>query len=251
MYELISCVNDRGIAGVKVSVTWDGRSIDALKSFELRRYFAGESDYKVLHTGNVNFSSDLTYTYDDIETIAGVSYTYEACVINTNNVTIPGASATIRCEFEGILLADSTGSWHSAFGTSDSRFNMASVKNKPINYIVTLSGKFPHRVSNSQANYWTGTCNALWLPKGTECGEPTTVDADRFRIAFIDWLMSDTEKFMKVSDGKALIVSIDGNPRENYSPTTGLTTITFDWTQVGEVPAPAYTGNIGKAWVSE
>ena len=51
----------------------------------------------------------------------------------------------------------------------------------------------------------------------------------------MEWLISDTEKYMKTGDGKEMIVSIDGNPQENYNAIEGLTSVTFDWTQIGGV----------------
>ena len=251
MYEEIRCVNDPATAGIKAIVTWDGYILDGLTKYQLRRYFTGGNTYKVLTTGNINSSVDLTYTYDDIDTVAGVSYTYDACVLNENNVRVGGARFTIVHEFDGILIGDETGSWHSAFGTSESSFSLSAKKNRPVGYVTTLNGKFPHRISNSEANYWTGSCTAVWFPKGTHCGEPVIEGADRLRLSFLEWLTNDNVKFLKTSDGKAMLVSIDDDIQEEWSPYKGLTAVSFGWTQVGEVPTASLVSPPGKAWVSE
>lgn len=251
MYEEIKCVNDPSTAGIKAVVTWDGRLIEGLTKFELRRSYTGKNTYTVLVSGNINSSNDLTYDYDDIDVIAGISYTYDACVLNANGLRVGGATFTIVHEFDGILIGDETGSWHSALGTSDSTFTLAAEKHKPVAYVTTLSGKFPHRISNSAANYWTGSCTALWLPQGIECGEPTIEGANPYRVGFIEWLLNDEIKYLKTADGKALLVSIDETVQEDWSPYKGLTTVTFNWTQVGSIQDPPEITPPGKAWVSE
>ena len=231
-------------------MSWTGAVPSLTGRVELRRSFTGSNDYKVLAQRPVSEIGQLT-TYTDIEPIAGVSYTYEYCALSDTDAWLDGDEATIVCEFEGVMLADAVGSWHSAFGTSDNRFALNAQKNRPVNYIITLSGKYPHRVSNAAANYWSGNCVGIWLPKGVTCGEPSFENANAYRLAFMDWLMTDTPKYMKTSDGKAMIVSIDGEPHELYSAIEGMTAISFDWTQIGEVDRPALSVPMGKAWVSE
>lgn len=240
MYEKITCTNDPAGAGIKISVEWDGTDIANVSTFALRRRLSTDDEYTVLKTGWVMVGENLTYTYYDIEPVAGISYTYDACVFNENGLRLGGATQDIRCTFSGILVADSVASWYSAFGTSETRFGMTAQKNRPVNYVVTLSGKFPHRVSNSQANYWTGSCTALWLPMGVVCGEASMDSADEYRLAFMEWLTTDTEKYLKTGDGKAMMVSIDGTPSESYSALAGMTTVTFDWTQTGEALRPPF-----------
>ncbi len=240
MYQSISCVNDRVTGGIKITVTpvTGVDDVSEVDGFQLRRLCAGSTDYNVLTSGDITEVSDLTYTYNDADAVAGVTYVYEAC-IHINGVWNADDEEEITCQFEGIVLSDETGLWHTAFGPSESRFAINAKKNRPVNYIVTLSGKFPHRVSNTQANYWTGTCSGIWLPWKTAngCTEPTFENADAYRLAFMEWLMTDTQKYMKTSDGKAMLISIDGTPQEVYNPIAGMTGVTFDWTQTGEVVA--------------
>lgn len=240
-YTGITAVNDRASGGILVSAEWNGELSQGIDRFELRRYVTGEETWTVVYEGQVSEPTDLSWQFLDIWPKAGVSYTYEACAIaGTTAVSI--LDAVVVCRFEGVVLADGNGRWHSAFGTSENRFALSAQKNRPVSYIITLSGKYPHRVSNSQANYWTGNTSAIWLPWAERrdvddnivCVEPSFEDADRYRLDFIEWLMSDTEKLMKTEDGKAMMVSIDGSPQEGYSPIAGMTTVSFDWTQTGE-----------------
>lgn len=259
MYAVISCANDRASAGIKINVGWTGEMQDYVSRVELRRSLTGSPEYKVLMSKPAASLEDLSWSYTDIDTIAGVSYHYEYCALAESGLWQDGAEEDLVCRFEGVLLADETGSWHSAFGTADTRFAVNAQKNRPVSYIVTLSGKYPHRVSNTRANYWTGSCSAIWLPwrqvvnDGGEviCEEPSFENADAYRLAFMEWLMTDTKKFMKTADGKAMLISVDGTPQESYNAIEGMTAVSFDWTQIGEVEMPARTVNMGKAWVSE
>lgn len=247
MYEEITCTNDPSLGGIRIEVQMITASMPTYVSVQLRRCVTGTTEYTILYEHAVESAEDLSYSYDDLGVVAGISYTYEACGINENGLRILDDTGSATCQFEGIVLADETASWHSAFGTSESQYSFSAAKNKPTNYIVTLSGKYPHRVSNSQANYWTGACSALWLPKGEDCGEPTVENALAYRQAFVEWLLSDTEKLMKTGDGKAMLVAVD-NPREEYNGVPELTTVSFDWTQIGEVETPVQTVNVGAGW---
>ena len=62
--------------------------------------------------------------------------------------------------------------------------------------------------------------------------------------------MTDTQKLLKTSDGKAMIVGIDGTPQESYNAIAGMSVVTFDWTQIGEVERPTVPFDHGEAWVS-
>ena len=236
----VSCANDRASGGIKIIAVWDDPPDYDVSKVQLRRYVTGESDYAVVYEHTVSNVTHLSFTTTDLRAACNVSYTYTYNVLNSG-LWVEKKTATIVSQFEGIVLADDTGSWHSAFGTSENRFTLSAQKNKPVNYIITLSGKYPHRVSNAQTNYWTGTCTAVWLPyrtttyNGETCVEPTNENANAYRLEFMEWLVSDTEKYMKTSDGKEMIISIDGNPQENYNAIEGLTSVTFDWTQIGGV----------------
>ena len=200
---------------------------------------------------DVESIADLSFNYSDLEVVAGVSYQYTVVMSDADGIGLRSGFASAVCSFDGICIADETTSWKTAFGTSANQYSESYKRTRQVQYVTTLSGKFPHRVSNSASNYTTGSCTGWWIPLGGRCGEPVvTGNADAYRDAFIDFLANGKDKLLRTSNGKAMIVSIDGEIQENWNPRTELTTVTFNWTQIGEINRPTYT-NPNPGWTRE
>lgn len=222
-----------------------------ITQLKLRRTSDASSNEKILIQKEVSDVAELSFEYDDLETVCGVTYTYYIIMSDEEDMAVRSGFASAKCQFSGICIADEDTSWKTAFGTSANQYSEAYKRTRQVQYVTTLSGKFPHRVSNSAANYTTGSCTGWWIPLGGRCSEPViTGNADLYRDAFIDFLANGKDKLLRTSNGKAMIVSIDGEIQENWNPRTELTTVTFSWTQIGEIDRPTYT-NPNPGWTRE
>jgi len=246
----VICTNMPEQCCINVSVTYQLDTISGITKLSLTRTNMTTGIVKVLIDKSVSAMEELSFSYDDLEVVPGVRYRYIVVMTQADNTIVCQGVGYADCEFDGLSLADETSSWKTAFGTTDSRYSESYKRTRPVQYINTLSGKYPHRVSNSEANYASGSCTALWVPLGDKCGEPTfPEDCDQYRDAFIEFLMNGKDKLMRTR-AKAYIVSIDGEVQENWNPDTKLTTVTFNWTQVGDLDKPVYTPT-SPGWVKE
>lgn len=201
-----------------------------------------------MKTYAVESSTRAAFSFVDLSAIAGVYYTYTCEVKNGNNV-LETLVASGMSTFDGLLIADENESWITRWGTSDSEFKIDLKRNTQVNYVTTLSGKMPHRVANANTNYVSGTVNALFVPLGENCGEPDfSTDPTLYREAFMEFLCNNNEKLLKLNDGRAYIVSIDSSPYENWNKRHQLSTVTFSWTEIGEIDKPKYR-HTGCPWI--
>lgn len=245
----IVCTNNYSQACVRVEIDYPLPTIGNIATMKLTRTSLATGFVKTLIDKEVTNVSDLDVIYDDLEVLNGVSYLYIVYMATSDNIVERSGSATVTCSFEGLSIADATGSWKTAFGTSSSQYSESYKRNRQVQYVTTLSGKFPHRVSNSASNYTTGSISALWVPLGEACGEPTfPEETNKYREAFIEFLANGRDKLLRTADGKAYIVSIDGEITENWNPVVKLSTVTFNWTQIGEIDKPRYVST-GPAYV--
>jgi hypothetical protein len=247
----VVCSNVPSKCCITVTIDYPLSSVSGITRLTLTRTSLPDNASKTLIDKSVSRVSDLDITYDDLSVVSGVTYQYTVVMFNSNSTVVRQGLGTAECKFKGISLADEDGSWHTDFGTSDSRYTESYKHTRPIQYINTLAGRFPHRISNGEANYATGSCSGLWVPLSDRCGEPDfTGDVDGYREAFIEWLTNGNEKLLRTGAGKAMIVSIDGDVSENWDANTQLTTVSFSWTQVGEIDKPTYTHD-NPVWAKE
>lgn len=196
----------------------------------------------------VESSTRAAFSFVDLGVVPGVNYTY-LCTVKNGDNTLEILEASGTSTFDGLLIADKNESWITRWGTSESEFKIDMKRNIQVSYVTTLSGKYPHRVSNANTNYHSGTINGLFVPAGSRCGEPDfdTVNITQYREAFMDFLCNNNEKLLKIPDGRAFIISIDGSPYENWNKYDKLSTVTFNWTEIEGIDMPKYT-NTNPGW---
>lgn len=233
---------------IHISVEYPLDDVGNITQMKLQRTCNDTDTQKTIITRDVSSVEDLSFEYDDLEVVSGCDYTYYIIMTGDGGTVERSGLASAICRFDGICITDETTSWKTAFGTSTSQYSESYKRTRQVQYVTTLANKFPYRVSNSASNYTTGTCTGWWVPLGDRCGEPViTSYADQYRDAFIEFLANGKDKLLRTGNGKAMIVSIDGEIQENWNPHTELTTITFNWTQIGEIDRPTYT-NPNPGW---
>lgn len=194
--------------------------------------------------------NEIDFAYNDFMVKSGVKYDYHIDLrIGESIIDMVDLSAV--CRFNGISVcyqksvtveAEGTGieqkynTWaviSTEFGSKSHAMKFDIKKNMDVQYVKTLKGKYPIRINNSDQNYYSGSCTGLFMPT-EECGAPTTDGANAYKEYVMEFLCDGTEKILRTGSGKAMIVSIDGTPSEDWSEYNGLSTITFSWTQIGK-----------------
>ena len=207
--------------------------------------------------------SEIDFVYYDFMVKSGVKYDYHID-LRIGESIIDMIDLSTICRFDGISVGyqksvtvenEGTGaqtkynSWtvfSTELGSKSHAMKFDIKKNMDVQYVKTLKGKYPIRINNSDQNYYTGSCTGLFLPMeqcdgsttdmigAYENGTPTVDGANAYKESVMEFLCDGTEKVLRTGSGKAMIVSIDGAPSEDWSEYNGLSTITFSWTQIGK-----------------
>ena len=224
---------------------WDVRITKA----QIRRSINGANSYQTIYTKNISTVNDLTFSYTDSGVQYNRAYDYRAVVLASNDTVIGGSdvynvstsmvaasSYSVDLASQGIVIADSTGTWVSYFGNKYTK-----QMNSQVSYVTTLSGVVPRRVSNAQTNYRTGTVTGLFLPLNASC-EVDIENAEQYKEEVLEMLNNGEPKILTI-EGKQLCVSIDSGARETSSDFYGASTITFNYTQIGIINGAAQSSS--------
>ena len=134
---------------------------------------------------------------------------------------------TIYSDFEGICITDKDTFVHTVVDIT-----YPQITRQQDNTTLKINdSQYPVVVSNSDANYDTGTITAAFL-KFTNC----MVDSGTqgiFRKTIIDWLCNKKPKILKLDIGRNWLIRITGTPSETEEGHPDLWTISFDFVEIG------------------
>lgn len=225
--------NNKDYGTVQIDASWDDENVN---NYIL--YRKEDSDWIEIVAKEI--LSGYSVTIHDVSAVSGVEYQYRFAVrVDTTTSSTSGTISQL-CKFDGIVISDRTGTWHTAFGTKNNDFDISIKKNTAVGYVNTLSGKYPHRIVNSDKNYLTGSVTGLFINSNDGC--PDFSNATMYRDAFVEFLCNGYKKLLKTGVGRAYIVSIDDGVEEKYNAIDELTAVTFSWTQIGS----AFTNKLNR-----
>lgn len=133
----------------------------------------------------------------------------------------------IECEFDGIVILDRD-TEYSTFLNLEMEFQ----KNQGSNYIVPLNSKYPYIVNNDLNNYYSGSISAAFL-KFENC-EYQKLDSVQYREDFLNFLINDNFKILKIYDGRSYMIEIVDTPTDSNSEHPELHIISFNFVEVGD-----------------
>ena len=204
-------------------------NIDTLTIY--KRKHGIENDYYIFDKISITDFDLLNYHCIDISTQYGVFYDYYFTLTNGQTIIESKEFSNIECWFDGLIIGNEDRQYLAPLNCDTS-----ITKNTQVNYVTTLSGRTPYRVSNASTNYVTGQTSALFTPLDEE-NQPIAIHTIEYINEVVDFLSDGTEKIIKLSSGGMWYVSIDSAisvpSNENY---IGNNMVSFDWTEIGDVP---------------
>ena len=133
----------------------------------------------------------------------------------------------IECEFDGIVILDRD-TEYSTFCNLEMEFQ----KNQGSNYVVPLNSKYPYIINNDSTNYYSGSISAAFL-KFENC-EYFKLESVQYREDFLNFLINDNFKILKIYDGRSYMIEIVDTPTDSNSEHPELHIISFNFVEVGD-----------------
>lgn len=225
--------NDPHSCGIRIKSSLKTDTIENISSVVISRKEATKATWRDIYTIEVTKLGNLAFELLDISTKSGTEYIYNIDVYGKNS-QLPiefEQFDSIKCKFDSLYVGDTNKGYFAA-----TNFKTETKRNTQVEYVTTLSGKYPHRISNSDTDYTTGTSTGLFL-KLSEDKKRLEPDYDHsYSDEVLNFLCDGKNKIIKTHDGQIWYVSIDGSPNKVYSDYIGMNAIQFSWTEIGSVP---------------
>lgn len=241
--------NDPYLGGIKITTVADPEqiedistisrlTIDKAKSEEGRDSGGNiiEDAWHQIYEKEILAVEDLNNELLDIYTVNNTSYDYTVRLwddTGENPVTIETYPIDDNeFWFDGLLVGNTNKAY-----LAGTNWEVSKQLNTQAEYVSTMSGKYPFRVTNADTCYYSGGASGLFL-KVTDDKHSFIPDYDhKYSKEVVEFLADHTEKILKTSEGEAWFVTIanvvTASSNERY---TGMNGVEFNWTEIGEVP---------------
>ena len=229
MQQIITLENLPNEAKIKVSCESTGEEPDGVTQVLIKKRESGTLLWVTIKSVPIATKSDFTFSFKDIYTCSRRGYDYSATPVK-EGVQQVGVVASVECDFSGIYISDDTQEF---MCVADISYDYQ--KNIPVTYQKTLTGRYPVRIKNGNANYATGSATGLFLPTSA-CGMPILDNAERHKESVLEFLCNGKRKLLKTYDGKMWTVGINDNPKEEFNEYIGASKISFQWTEIDSAP---------------
>ena len=219
------------------SVKQESASNEIMYILISRRKHDTEDDYERVYEKVIVTLDDLSFSDVDMSGKSGISYDYYVELTDDNtvnyNVIEFGEVNNVECWFDGLFVGNDDKQYIAPLNC-----NTSYSRNTQSNYVTTLSGRTPYRVSNTNLNYTTGKSSGLFVPLDSY-NQPAPTNTKEYIKEVVDFLSDGTEKILKTSDGDAWYVSIDPGINISFDDRyIGSSMIDFSWTEIGDLPLP-------------
>ena len=195
----------------------------------VKRRESGASDWTTIAEREVHTLADFNFAGIDYYARSKTDYDY-AIVATLQHVEGNYNISTVHSEFDGIHIAEKD----TIYGTIITDDYVDTVRNIPSSVTALPNMRYPKYISNSVANYDTGSCSGTFVYFNQE-----TCDFDFDHIAnqtyfVMDVLANRKPKILKIGDGRMWLIMVTGNPTDSGKDHLYNRVINFEWAEIGD-----------------
>lgn len=197
---------------------------------------ANKEDFNIVGADYTN-AAKTEYEYAIVPSFYGIEGNYD--------------TAKIYSDFDEICIIGKNGILHTMFGNG----YLDMTNHAPSSYITTIHGKYPTVVSNSQANYKTGSFSGNFIKFDDKKCDYDTDDktVTNLQNSVINLLSDGTPKLIKHYDGRNVLVNIDPEISNSADGHYKNRVISFTFTEIGNaasIEALYYSGlsDVAEEW---
>ena len=221
-----------------LNAEFDGDFIAGSKDFNLlktdhivvRRREKGEQKWVTLYVKEINSLEDFNIHIVDKYARACTDYEYKVSSY-LNNVENTVIIENIYSDFEGYYITDKD----CLYGTIYNLDNCDTARNITTQTLELLNSKYVHVVSNSSANYDSGTVSGLAMKYNEVDNYLDKQNSYKYREDIKDRLSNKKPLILKVHDGRIWMIKVVGEITDNNDGHPDLRRIGFSWVEVGDL----------------
>ena len=225
--------NDPFRGGIQITSHALTNDVSDVGYLSISRKMTGTFDWSSLHTMKISSANDFNFSCFDITAKSGYEYEYVIDIIGSDGASILEfwVSDAVKCSFRGLFVGDDNKQYMAGVN-----FKTETKMNTQVEYVTTLSGKYPYRIQNAETNYVTGVSSGLFLKLSDDKKRFVPDYNHSYSDEVLRFLCDGNSKIIKTHDGQGWYVSIDANASKVYSDFEGMNSISFNWTQISDLP---------------
>lgn len=175
--------------------------------------------------GNINFVyNDYFARGRDTE------YEYALVPVLSDGTELPYIKTTIESKFYGAVITDGATSYHILLDPSITETD----RNRQSSVVTTLNRKYPFIFFGGESNYTSGSFSGTAIRR-LENDKFDVAHSHWYREDMIDWLTNGSPKILKIEDGRIWMVVVSSDVKASNSEHPDKVTLSFDFTEVGNV----------------
>lgn len=194
-----------------------------------------------LHSQPITQASDMDFTFIDFTNQYGKTYKYALVPLLTQTqsgveVEVEGGytvSSEVQSIFDGVFIADSTGSQKCKANVGYGNVDM----NQVVGSITPIGAKYPIVITNSQNQYHNGSISGTIVPDDYYFnGNLSRIDMVNKRDELEQFLTNKRAKIIKDWNGNIWLVMIMDNVSCTFNNNYGMGIVNFStsWVEVGD-----------------
>ena len=196
----------------------------------VRRREIGKQTWVTLFVKEIFTIEDFNIHFVDKYARAETNYEYKisSYLNGIENTTIV---ENIYSEFDGIYITDKD----YLYGTIYNLDSCDTTRNITAQLLELLNSKYVHVVSNSSADYDSGSVSGVFLNYDEKSGTLDKTSTYRQRMDIQNRLANKKPLILKVHDGRIWMIRVTGNIQNTIDGHEDLRRIGFDWVEIGNL----------------
>lgn len=234
--------NEKREGKIKLSITITTEMRDNFDLIRVKRREVGKYEWTTIYERSIkNIIGSISFVcHDKYARGRKTMYQYAAVPV-VDDIEQLSASVNVVSEFEGAWLMDKDTSYYVGLEpkvTGVTRNQEAAVE-------TTLSSKYPIVFYGSEANYYNGNFSGVII-KWDQSTDMFDFDGSvDYRETFIDWLTNKKPKVLKMYDGRAWLINVNGNVSYSDDEHPDKVEISFDFIETGDLNSSSDMKNAG------
>ena len=234
--------NEKREGRIKLTITKNEDEPNNFDSIRVKRREVGKYDWITIYEKKITSSVEpiLIVCYDKFARGRKTKYQYMAVPV-VDEIEQVYTSTSAVSDFDGAWLMDKDISYY--VGLEPAVTNIT--RNKEASVETTLGSKYPIVFYGSEANYYSGNFSGViikWDRNNDEFDFDGSID---YRETFINWLTNKKPKALKMYDGRAWLMNVNGNVSYSDDEHPDKVEISFDFVETGDLNSSDDMKNAG------
>lgn len=205
-------------------------AVDEISAVRIKRRLKGDFKWTTIAQHKINGVEDFNFSLNDKTAPSLHTFEYAYVPLLENSVEADYKKSEITTDFKGVYVADRQNSYQLLISPT-----LTSSQTNTGGTINTLNSKYPYVISNSRANYASGTLSGTFF--GSTYKQTRRIDKSEVasqKKDIVSFLTNKKPKVIKDWNGNIYLCQVIGNITCDSIMLSGGLNISFSFVEIGD-----------------